>query len=222
MMAHTVGHTPAKEPAMPNTRRLIPATIVAALLLALAGCSTPVGDSPAEPPEPPAAEEAGDDSSTPTGCLVDRTWTVDVDDLASQLKRQMESLGSPVSSVTADGTMTLMFAEESLVTTAVDLTFVMVLPVADGPTVTVRQTQKGSGYGSWFWDAGGDNLVVFEDWVGEYDIQMTMTTDGVTIESPIELPPSAAGGSDMTVTCTGDTLTTNAEGSPFTQLWAAS
>ncbi|MHA6694355.1 hypothetical protein [Homoserinimonas sp. A520] len=191
----------------------------AVTILLLSGCSGGTPDEPPSPAEGVPAAETEDGSGSPTDCLIDRNWMVDVDDLAGQLKHQMESLGSPVSSVTGTGTMTIMFAEESLVTTAVDLTFVVVVPVEDAPTLTVTQTQKGSGYGSWFWDGGVDNLVVFEDWVGEYDIQMTMTSAGVTIESPIELPTSAAGGSDMTVTCVGETLTTNAEGNPFTQFW---
>lgn len=56
-----------------------------------------------------------------------------MDDLASQLPTQMQSLGSPATSVTGTGSMTIMFAEETLVNTVVDLTFVMVLPTEDGP-----------------------------------------------------------------------------------------
>ena len=200
--------------------RLVALGIGAFAVLALTGCS---GGGPADDPaaDVPAAE-AADDTGSPTGCLVDRTWTVDVDDLAGQLLTQMQSLGSPATSVTGTGSMTIMFAEETLVTTAVDLTFVMVLPIEDGPTMTITQRQYGSGYGSWFWDGGTPNLVVFEDWVGDYEIDMTMAVDGTSVESPIELPPSAAGGSDMIVTCDGGTLATVAEGSPFTQRWAAS
>ena len=203
--------------------RLIALGIGAIAVLALAGCS---GGGPADDPGTPGddvpAAETAEGTGSPTGCLVDRTWNVDVDDLAGQLLTQMQSLGSPATSVTGTGSMTIMFAEETLVTTAVDLTFVMVLPIEDGPSMTITQRQYGSGYGSWFWEGGAPNLVVFEDWVGDYEIDMTMAVDGTSVESPIDLPPSAAGGSDMTVTCRGDTLATVAEGSPFTQRWAAS
>jgi hypothetical protein len=195
--------------------------IGAVALMALSGCA---GGGPADDPPPrdevPAAETE-DGGGSPTDCLIDRTWNVDVDDLAGQVLRQMQSLGSPATSVTGSGSMTIMFAEESLVNTVVDLTFVMVLPMEDGPTMTVTQHQYGSGYGSWFWDGGTPDLVVFEDWVGEYEIDMTMALEGVAVESPIDLPTSAAGGTDMTVTCVGDTLTTAPENSPFTQLWDA-
>ncbi|HEU4807931.1 MAG TPA: hypothetical protein VFT01_06675 [Homoserinimonas sp.] len=197
--------------------------IGAIAILALTGCS---GGTPAEDPPGPAEElpaaETEDGAGSPTECLIDRTWNVDVDDLAGQMLTQMQALGSPATSVTGTGSMTIMFAEETLVNTVVDLTFVMVLPMEDGPTMTVTQHQYGSGYGSWFWDGGTPNLVVFEDWVGEYEIDMTMAMEGVAVESAIDLPSSAAGGTDMTVTCIGDTLTTGPEGSPFIQIWDAS
>jgi hypothetical protein len=191
----------------------------AVALLVLSGCSGGTdGASPA--PEVPAAE-TDDVSASPTACLIDRTWNVDVDDLAGQLLSEMQSLGSPATSVTGTGSMTIMFAEESLGNTVVDVTFTMLLPMDDGPTMTITQHQYGSGYGSWFWDGDAPNLVVFEDWVGDYEIDMTMAMEGVAVDSPIDLPTSAAGGTDMTVTCEGGLLTTNTEGSPFIQIWNA-
>lgn len=190
----------------------------AVALLVLSGCSG--GTDVVSPPEVPAAD-SDDGTASPTACLIDHTWNVDVEDLAGQVRSEMQSLGSPASSVTGTGSMTISFAEESLVTTVVDLTFTMLLPMDDGPTMTITQHQYGSGYGSWFWDAGTPNLVVFEDWVGDYEIDMTMAMEGVAVESPIDLPTSAAGGTDMTVTCQGRVLTTNAEGSPFIQIWDA-
>src|SRR5690554_4973425 len=193
----------------------------AVTILLLSGCSGTADEPPAPVDEIPAAEgDAG--SGSPTGCLIDRTWNVDVDDLAGQLLTQMQELGSPATSVTGTGSMTIMFAEETLVNTVVDLTFVMVLPMEDGPTMTVTQHQYGSGYGSWFWDGGTPNLVVFEGWEGGYEVDMTMAIEGVSVEAPIDLPSSAAGGTDMVVTCSGDTLTTEPEGSPFIQRWNAS
>jgi hypothetical protein len=193
----------------------------AVTILLLSGCSGTADEPPPPADEIPAAE-GDDDSGSPTGCLIDRTWNVDVDDLAGQLLTQMQELGSPATSVTGTGSMTIMFAEETLVNTVVDLTFVMVLPMEDGPTMTVTQHQYGSGYGSWFWDGGTPNLVVFEDWEGGYEVDMTMAMEGVSVEAPIDLPSSAAGGTDMVVTCAGDTLTTEPEGSPFIQRWHAS
>jgi len=193
--------------------------VAAIALVTLSGCAGGTDDSP-EPPEAPASEaDAG--AGSPTACLIDKTWNVDVDDLAGQVLSQMQSLGSPATSVTGTGSMTITFAEESLVNTVVDLTFTMLLPMDDGPTMTITQRQYGSGYGSWFWESGSQNRVVFEDWVGDYEVDMTMAMEGVAVESPIDLPSSAAGGSDMMVTCEGSVLTTNPEGSPFIQIWDA-
>ena len=83
----------------------------------------------------------------------------------------------------------------------------------------------GSGSSRWWagrGDGGTPNLVVFEDWEGGYEVDMTMAMEGVSVEAPIDLPSSAAGGTDMVVTCSGDTLTTEPEGSPFIQRWNAS
>jgi|SRR5690554_371337 len=195
-------------------------TASAAAFLLLSGCSTGVDDTASPPPELPASE-TDDGSGSPTECLIDRTWVVDVDDLSGQVLAEMQALGSPATSVTGEGTMTIMFAEEGLVTTVVDVTLVMLLPIDDGPTMTITQRQYGSGYGSWFWDSGTPNRVVFEDWVGDYEVDMTMAMEGVAVESPIDLPTSAAGGTDMTVTCEGRVLTTNADGSPFIHIWDA-
>src|SRR5690554_2371634 len=95
--------------------RFTRATAAAAVaVLTLSGCATGTDDSP-PPPELPAAETE-DRAGSPTACLIERTWNVDVEDLAGQLLTQMQSLGSPANSVTGTGSMTIMFAEESLVT----------------------------------------------------------------------------------------------------------
>src|SRR5690554_6379148 len=89
---------------------------VAALdLVTLSGCAGGTDDSP-EPPEAPASE-ADSGAGSPTACLVDKTWSVVVDDLAGQVLSQMQYLGSPATSVTGTGSMTITFAEESLVNT---------------------------------------------------------------------------------------------------------
>lgn len=205
---------------MPDNRRLTTLAGAAALLIALAGCSTPGGEEPADPPAPSAEEPRGDEGF-PTGCLIDRVWTVDVTDLADQLLANMQSQGSPATAVTGAGEMTMLFAEDALVNAGTDVTFTVQVPVADGAIMTGEQRQVGSGAGEWYWDSARPGVIAFEAWEADYDIVMTMTLNGTTVDAPLELPGSSPDGTAMAVTCEGDTLTTQPDGSPFTQRWTA-
>jgi hypothetical protein len=115
--------------------------------------------------------------------------------------------------------MTFIFSDDTLVTSQGDVTFTIGVQQPDAPLMTVSQRQHGGGFGSWFWDGSTPNLMVFEDWENNYSTDLTISIEGSTVEVPIELPDPVAGGSNMTTTCVGDTLATNAEGSPFTQFW---
>lgn len=205
---------------MPHYRRLITLARAAALVISLAGCTTPGVVEPAEPPAPPAEATLGDEGF-PTGCLIDRVWSVDISDLANQLLTNMQSQGSSATSVTGSGEMTMLFAEDALVNAGADVTFTVQVPVADGAIMTGEQRQVGSGTGEWYWESARPGVVAFEGWEADYDIVMTMTLNGTVVNAPIELPSSGPDGTAMAVTCEGDTLTTQSDGSPFIQRWTA-
>src|SRR5690554_562458 len=121
--------------------------VVVAVML-LVGCSAGSGE-PAEDSAPttaPPATETGDEGF-PTACLVNRVWDVDVKDLADQLLVLMQSQGSPVTSVTGEGQMTMLFGEDAHVNAGLDVTFTLLVPVTDGAIMTGVYHQIGSGVG---------------------------------------------------------------------------
>lgn len=207
-----------------TTLRVAALTFVALLALPLAACST---GSPGDEPSRPEVSDPAHDPTEPlegendTGCIADRMWSADIDSLAQQLGERMSETGLTIRSSTGSGSMETFFGEDTLVTSAIDVTFTLTVQVQDGPVMVMTQHQRGGGYGSWFWDGERPNVIVFEDWNDDFAVEMTMSVDGETVETPIELPPTAAGGSTMTATCAGNTLVTTPEGSPFIQYWDA-
>lgn len=199
--------------------KLVSALGSAAILLALVGCSAGDPEPTSDPTEASDASEDFPEGSDDTGCLVDRVWHLDVPDLAGQLAAQLQSTGMPVVSSEGTGQMTFIFSEDTLATTEGDVTFTVGVQQPDAPAMTVSQRQLGSAYGSWLWDGATPNLMAFEDWESTFTVDLTVSIEGTSVDIPLELPDPVAGGVNMTTTCVGDTLATNAEGSPFTQFW---
>ncbi len=199
------------------TARRSTALLVAPILalFALAGCATTVPGA-SEGPEPGADAPASD-----TGCLVDKSWQLDVDDMAAQLFDQMTDQGAPIVAVNGFGTHELIFAEEGLATNAVDVTFEMTLAPPSAPTSVTQFRQFGSAYGDWAWTAGSDGLE-FANWESDIAMEMTIEINGVVTTLPSSDPPIADDtGASMSVTCSGDRLETRPDTSPFVQRWVA-
>ena len=197
---------------------LLVAPIVA--LFALAGCATTAAGTP-DGSEHEADSPAADSPASDTGCLVDRTWQLDVEDMAAQLLTQMQSTGMPVVAVSGFGTHELQLAEEGLATNAVDVTFELTIAPADAPTSITQLRQFGSAYGDWAWVAASDR-VEFSNWETDVAIEMTIEVGGVVTTLPTTaLPQTDSSGSDMSVTCAGERLETRPEGSPYVQRWNA-
>ena len=97
----------------------------------------------------------------------------------------------------------------------------MTVDMGEGLTMTMVQNHAGSPYGQWAWDGESDSTIVFDEWSDDYVVTTTTMIDGVT--APSSTNPMAGGleGQSMTVSCSGDTLQTQAEGSPFVQVWHA-
>lgn len=184
-------------------------------LFAVTGCAT-TAPGASEGSEPGADTPASD-----TGCLIDKTWQLDVDDMAAQLLTQMQGTGMPVVAVSGFGTHELQLAEEGLATNAVDVTFELTVAPADAPTSITQLRQFGSAYGDWAWVAASDR-VEFSNWETDVQLEMTIEIEGVVTTLPAtDLPLTDSSGSDMSVTCAGERLETRPEGSPFVQRWNA-
>lgn len=81
------------------------------------------------------------------------------------------------------------------------------------------QHHEGSPSGQWGWDGSTDSTIVFDEWSDDYVVTTDTSINGTA--APTTTTPMGGGlsGQTMTVSCDGDTLTTQAEGSPFTQVW---
>jgi hypothetical protein len=154
-----------------------------------------------------------------TACIMDRNWSLDIDDSAAKLEAYMLENGLTVVETTAVGEQLIWFDEIGTAGSATDLTYTMIADMGDGLTMTMTQRHEGSPFGQWAWDGSADSTIVFNEWSDDYLITTDTSINGTS--APTSTTPMSGGlsGQTMTVSCDGDTLTTQAEGSPFTQVW---
>jgi len=193
-----------------TARRIAPIALPLLLLACLTAC-TPAGTDPA-----PAGDAAGGGTAA---CLADRTWVLDLPDLTAQLAENMSANGLAVTESSAEGRQTFVFNSDGSAVASIDATYTLGVDSGDGIVITVVQTHSGSPSGQWELD--GDT-VVFAGWdEADYAIQNTILVNGVGADAPITLPDDSLDGTDLTITCEGDSLSTKAAASPFTQHWNA-
>jgi hypothetical protein len=187
----------------------------------LAGCAG--GDEPAAGTAgdgTPSENAAGD-----TACVVDRTWSADLDDLAGQLADRMSSSGLDVVSAEGEGSQTILFDQDGSVGTSSDLTYTLVVDMGDGLTMRMEQTYLGDPGGTWAWDGtDASGVILFDD----FDLDGVTITTRVWIndvESPtsVDLPQSATDDGGLSVECARDSLTTTpleVAAGAFTTQWS--
>lgn len=195
--------------------------IPAALVLALTACATPgagSGDGGSGGGGDGAGGGDGSGSATGIGCLTDRTWSLDLDDLVAQLGEQMAGSGMPLIEATASGSQTFEFASNGTAVAAINSTFVVSVD-GNGLPLTITQTHSGAPSGAW--SEAGDGAVSFDEWDDSgYTIDNTISMDGTVVDMPIELPSNSFGGSTMSYECSGSTLTTTVPENTFTYRWS--
>ncbi len=193
------------------------------LLLTLSGCtllggggSTPVDGDPDSSGGDTGALDGGS-----TACIMDRNWSLDIDDAAAKLGAFILENGLTVVESTGSGEQLIWFDEIGTAGSATDVTYTITADMGEGAMMTMTQHHAGSPYGQWAWDGDSESTVVFDEWSDDYVITTDTTIDGVSV--PTSTTPMTGGldGQTMTVSCSGDTLETQAEGSPFTQVWHA-
>jgi hypothetical protein len=203
--------------------------LVPLLLLALSGCGILGGGGGGAAGDgsggSSGTDTSGGESSElaggPTACIMDRNWSLDVDDAAAQLGAYMLEAGLAVVDTVGAGEQLIWFDEIGTAGSATDLTYTATVDMGEGLTMVMAQNHAGSPYGQWAWDANSDSTIVFDEWSDDYVVTTDTTINGIA--TPTSTTPLSAGlnGASMTVSCDGDTLTTHAEGSPFTQIWHA-
>lgn len=156
-----------------------------------------------------------------TACIVDKDWQLDVPDAAAKLGAQLASNGLTVISATGEGEQGIFFDQEGIAGSASDVTYTLVVDMGEGLLMTMTQHHTGAPGGSWAWEGDEESTIGFSDWSSDYTVTTDTSINGTA--APTSVAPMGGGldGQTMTVSCSGDTMETQAAGSPFVQLWHA-
>lgn len=198
-------------------------------LFALTACTpggSGSGGSGGSASEEPVDDTGGSSDLGPvlTEC-VDGDWSADLDDLAAQLGANLAANGLNVTSSTASGTQDVAIGGEGVLGFANAMTFVMTIDMGGGLVMTVTQTHTGTTGADWAWDGEApasdtNGRMVFSNFQNtDYDVQTVVSINGTASEQTIPMPEQPAGDIPLAVTCTGDTMTTKADASPFSTTW---
>jgi hypothetical protein len=193
-----------------NTARVVAAIVLpATLAVGLSGCSLL------------QASGSEDTLTSIEACALGHTWNLDVADLASQVRGELEGNGVPVTDVVGSGTQTMVWDlnREMTITTDYGLT-VTTAPAAD-QVLTVVQTHKGSSTGKVYINA---EVGIPREWDGTgFKVKTVADNNGTAVDDPgIVIPETDfddAVGLEMT--CDAGVLTTHPRGSTITQTWSS-
>lgn len=197
---------------------LIPAT----LLFSLSGCFLTGGGGPGSTPDPDGSAAGDDLAGGAIGCLSGKDWHLDVGDAATQIGDYLGDNGLNVTGSVGTGDQSFRFEEDGAATSSTDLTYTITIDMGDGLTMVMAQHHVGTPGGEWAWNGDADSTLVFNNWDGDYTVTTDLTINGQAAPSSVSPPTGGLDGQAMTVSCDGDTLHTQAEGSPFAQTWHAS
>lgn len=172
----------------------LPAVVVATL----SGCTPPTG-TPTGAPAPGGL----------AGCVTGHTWTLDVDDAASQIAARFTTLGLPVTSVTGTGTETMKWDADGK--TVIETNLAYDITVQEDPTNTLVITQTNRGPATGIFTIEGTKAIPSGwDTTGYTSVNSTSVNGVPGGDSPIAIPPTQAAGVEFELTCTPTDLTTHA------------
>ncbi len=182
-------------------------TGIAVVALALGGCAvdTPTPETEAEP-DPGASEPTVED------CLVGGPWMLDLVDYAEQSEQYLQGLGIPLTDFVMDGSQTVQFTADGLMSVETDITSSGTLEIPDvGPyPVSVRSTTGGSGD----WAMDNADTMTITNWAAVGDQEPSVGSE--EFEAPVidfSTIPS------VSATCQPGLLTLVAPNSPFVPLF---
>lgn len=217
-------------PARTSPTRTASVLTACLVLLTVAGCAGPGGEAPAPGGEAPgdhgtASEAPGaPDAGSGLSSCVEGTWAADLDDLARQLGDTLAGNGMNIVESGADGTQEVAVGGDGVIDFSSDATLRVTVDMGDGLEMTISQQHLGTTHADWTWHdsaaSDSDATMRFENVdSSHYAIHNTTEVGGRVSET--EIPVSAVGFGEvpLLVTCTGDTMTTTAEVSPFTTTW---
>ena len=191
------------------------------LVLSLAGCTLLGGGGGGDGTEDDGSSGGEELDGGSTACVIDKNWELDIADMAAQLGENLSSNGLNVISSTGAGEAGIYFDQEGYAGSGTSVAYTIVVDMGDGLVMTMVQHHDGSPGGNWAWDGDSDSTIVFDGWTGELVITTDTSINGMA--APTSTTPMGTGldGQAMTVSCDGDTLVTQSEGSPFTSTWHA-
>ncbi len=208
-------------------RRTLPLLVLPlAALFALTAC-TPGGSGGGSggSEEPVDGSTVADDLGPVLSECVNGDWTADLGDLVAQLSASLSANGLNVTGATASGTQDVAIGGEGVLGFANAMTFVMTIDMGGGLVMTVTQTHTGATGADWAWDGEApandtNGTMVFSNFQNtDYDVQTTVAINGTASDQTVPMPEQPAGDVPLAVTCSGDTMTTKADASPFTTTW---
>lgn len=181
----------------------LPALVVAAL----SGCTPPTG-SPTTAPTPEGL----------AGCVTGHTWTLDVNDAASQIAARFGTLGLPVTSVTGTGTETMKWDADGKTVIETNLAYDITIQEDPGNTLVITQTNRGPATGIFTIDG---TTATPSDWdsSGYTSVNSTSVNGVPGGDSPIAIPPTEMAGVAFDLTCSPTELTTKANDGFATWHW---
>lgn len=193
------------------------ALVIPALLLSLGGCFLIPGADPSDPGSGDGEVLEGGS----TACVIDKNWQLDIVDAAAKLGAQLASGGQTVISSVGEGEQGIYFDQEGIAGSSTDLTYTLVIDMGDGLIMTMTQGHAGDAGGNWAWQGDADSMMAFDGWTGDYAVTTTTSINGTSTEPSVTEMGGGLNGQTMTVSCEGDTMETQATGSPFIQIWHA-
>jgi hypothetical protein len=193
-----------------RTRLALTSGLAFATLFALSGCfAGPGGTGPGE------GTTGGEVGSGGTAECLEGSWTLDDDAVARDLGAYMAENGMVVTSSTSTGGVHLTVSGDRM-TWVSDVTYSMVVDLGDGITMDTHQLHVGESSGNW---ALEEDWVVFSGWESDVIVTNTVLINGVESTTPIDIPADDGSGVALVVSCDGDLLTTQPDGSPITSVW---
>lgn len=180
----------------------------ALLIVTLSGCF-PGGSGGSASPGPAGL----------AGCVQGHTWHLDVEDAASQLATHFQGTGLSVTSVTGTGEQTMKWdADGATDIETNNLTYDIAIAQSASINLELKQVHNGPATGTFTIEG---TTAVPSDWdASAYTVTTQSTINGVAGPAgAIDLPNDELGGVELSLTCSGTTLTTLANDGIITWKW---
>lgn len=197
--------------------------IPAILLVSLSGCFGGGGGAGEGEGDPGSGDGTGGGAleGGSTACVIDKNWQLDIADAAAKLAANLTAKGQNVISSVGEGEQGLYFDQEGIAGSATNLTYTLVIDAGEGLVMTMQQQHAGESGGNWAWQGDAESTMGFDGWDGDYAVTTTTSINGTSTAPSVAELGGELNGQTMTVACNGDTMETQASGSPFVQVWHA-